>query len=65
MSSFIYLSSRDDFCVFVTLPCDVLGQVWYLIVLIPDLCLLPYFVRLVLQIYSIQRCDRQMKGSKV
>ena len=25
-------------CVFVTLPCGVLGQVWYLIVSIPDLC---------------------------
>ena len=25
-------------CVFVTFPCGVLGQVWYLIVLIPDLC---------------------------
>ena len=31
-------------CVFVTIPCGVLGQVWYLIVSIPDLCLLPYFV---------------------
>ena len=31
-------------CVFVTLPFNVLGQVWYLIVLIPVLCLLPYFV---------------------
>ena len=30
-------------CVFVTFPCGVLGQVWYLIVLIPDLCLLSYF----------------------
>ena len=30
-------------CVFVTFPCGVLGQVWYLIVLIPDFCLLPYF----------------------
>ena len=30
-------------CVFVTLPCGVMGQVWYLIVLIPDLCLLTYF----------------------
>ena len=29
-------------CVFVTFPCGVLGQVWYLIVSIPDLCLLPY-----------------------
>ena len=24
-------------------PCGVLSRVWYLIVLIPDLCLLPYF----------------------
>ena len=28
-------------CVFVTLLFGVLGQVWYLIVSIPDLCLLP------------------------
>ena len=32
------------FLCFVTLPYDVLGQVWYLIVSIPDFCLLPYFV---------------------
>ena len=32
-------------CVFVTFPCGVLGQVWYLIVSIPDLCLLTYFER--------------------
>ena len=31
-------------CVFGTFPCGVLGQVWYLIVSIPDLCLLPYFL---------------------
>ena len=30
-------------CVFVTFPCGILGQVWYLIVLIPDLCCLSYF----------------------
>ena len=30
------------YCVFVTFPCHVLGQVWYLIVLIPDLCLFTY-----------------------
>ena len=29
---------------FVTFPCGVLGKVWYLIVSIPDLCLLTYFV---------------------
>ena len=29
---------------FVTFPCGVLGQVWYLIVLIPDLCLNSYLL---------------------
>ena len=29
--------------VFVTFPCGILGQVWYLIVSIPDLCRLSYF----------------------
>ena len=29
-------------CDFVTFPCGNLGQVWYLIVLIRDLCLLSY-----------------------
>ena len=28
---------------FVTFPCGVLGQVWLLIVSIPDLCLLTHF----------------------
>ena len=32
-----------DVCVFVTFPCGILGQVWYLIVSIPDLCRLSYF----------------------
>ena len=30
-------------CGFVTFPCGILGQVWYLTVLIPDLCRLSYF----------------------
>ena len=29
--------------IFVTFPCGILCQVWYLIVLFPDLCRLPYF----------------------
>ena len=33
----------DDYCIFVTFPCGILGQVWYLIVSFPDLCLLSYF----------------------
>ena len=32
-------------CDFVTFPCGILGEVWYLIVLIPDLCRLSYFAR--------------------
>ena len=34
----------DIFCAFVTIPCGVLGQVWYLIASIPDLCFRTYFV---------------------
>ena len=39
---------RDDLLAlvyfgFVTFPCGTLGQVWYLIVSIPDLCCLSYF----------------------
>ena len=30
-------------CDFVTFPCCILGQVWYLIVKIPDLCGFFYF----------------------
>ena len=33
-------------CVFVTFPCDILGQVWYLIVSIPDLCSLTLLERI-------------------
>ena len=32
-------------CVFVTHPYEVMGQVWYLIVSIPDLCLLSYLMK--------------------
>ena len=32
------------YCDFITFPFGVLGQVWYLIVLIPDLCCLSYFL---------------------
>ena len=31
-------------CVFVTFPCGILGQVRYLILSIPDLCHLSYFL---------------------
>ena len=29
-------------CVFITFPCGILGQVWYLLVSFPDLCHLSY-----------------------
>ena len=35
-------------CVFVTFPYDILGQVRYLIVSIPDPCFLSYFYRLLM-----------------
>ena len=31
------------YCVLVTFPCGVLGQVWCFIVSIPDICFLSYF----------------------
>ena len=34
----------DVYCIFVTFPCGILGQVWYLIVSFPDLCHLSYFL---------------------
>ena len=38
------LALVGDFdCNFVTFPCGILGQVWYLIVSFPDLCRLSYF----------------------
>ena len=33
----------DVYCGFVIFPCGILGQVWCLIVSIPDLCHLSYF----------------------
>ena len=34
----------DVYCIFVTFPCGTLGQVWYLIVSFPDLCLCSYLL---------------------
>ena len=33
----------DVNCIFVTFPCGILGQVWYLIVSFPDSCCFSYF----------------------
>ena len=43
-TNFVYIDGTkcdlvgDVYCIFVTFPCGFLGQVWYLIVLFPDLC---------------------------
>ena len=34
----------DFYCIFVTFPCGILGQVWYLIISFADLCRLSYLV---------------------
>ena len=34
----------DVYCIFVTFPCGILGQVWNLTVPFPELCRLSYFV---------------------
>ena len=39
-----WLSVVNFNCVFVTLPCGILGQVWCLIVSITDLCHISYIV---------------------
>ena len=39
------------FCEFVTFPIGILGQVWYLIVSIPDLCTITYFNEVDIRIY--------------
>ena len=33
----------DVYCIFITFPCGILGQVWYLIVSFPDLWRLSFF----------------------
>ena len=41
MTSWLLLGMSN--CDIVTFPCGILGQVWYLIVLIPVLCRISYF----------------------
>ena len=42
----------DVSCVFLTYPYSDLDHVWYLNVLIPDLCILPYFEFFNIHIFS-------------
>ena len=45
------LALVDFYCIFVTFQSGILGQVWYLIVSIPDLCLISYFKACAAAIY--------------
>ena len=44
ISTVILLPSAESFKKGLHFPIGILGQVWYLIVSIPDLCTLTYFV---------------------
>ena len=62
-SSLLFVMS---YCDFVTFPNGILGQVWYLIVLIPDLCHLSYFdidlsvLQIIATVYYLSKCAQQI-----
>ena len=47
-------------CVFATLPCGILNQVWYLILSIPGLCHLSYFVIAISEEICVGHCLKCM-----
>ena len=50
----------DVYCIFVTFPCGILGQVWYLIVFIPDHCWLSYVYAFI----SLNECYYQRERKR-
>ena len=46
-----------SYCDFVTFPCGILDQVWYLTVLVPDRCCLSYFVFTCFRVCSLLPCS--------
>ena len=52
----------DYNCDFVTFPCGIQGQVWYLIVLIPNLCRPSYFM--LEQLLEVSRRTCSIKFTK-
>ena len=42
----------DVYCIFVIFSYDILGQVWYLIISLPDFCLLSNFT-CILYVYTV------------
>ena len=47
LEEFVHVACCYVYCIFVTFPCGILGQVWYLIVSFPDLSRLSYLYVLV------------------
>ena len=43
----------DVYCIFVTFPYGILGQVWYWIVSFPDLCLLSYVLQSMFEVCKL------------
>ena len=59
-------------CVFVSFPCGILGQVWYLFVSILDLCRLSYFeviftllLLIVLSVIFLQTVLTEIRSDKL
>ena len=54
-------------CVFVTFPYGFMGQEWHLIISIPDLCLLSYFVcyRMMANVISAQYFSQRTYGDPI
>ena len=59
----------DVLLCFITFPCGILGQVWYLIVSIPDHCRLSYFQKIIpiteKHFLQIQICNYQVSKEVV
>ena len=52
----------DVYCIFVSFPCGILGQVWYLTVSLPDLCILSYFkTYLIIFRFTLQNSKQLIK----
>ena len=46
----------DVYCIFVTFPCGIPGQMWYMIVSFPDLCCLQLTLRNIKIYHAAQSC---------
>ena len=47
----------DVYCIFITFPCSILAQMWYLIVSFADVCCLVYFYKHFIKYYYPLSCE--------